>query len=112
MSFKENLHYVMESKGLAIKELASRTGISQSTIKAYLKRDSSEPTASKAVKIARELGVSVEYLVEGTDAEHRMKIRPEVITLESKLNLLSSRDISALSHIVSAMTDSDEKRHS
>ena len=45
--------------------LSAETGISENTLKSYLKSDSAEPKATNAVAIANALGVSVEYLVTG-----------------------------------------------
>ena len=47
------------------KELAVKTGLSLKTIENYVKKDSSIPSADKAVLIAQALGVTVEYLVTG-----------------------------------------------
>jgi len=47
------------------KELAAKTGLSLKTIENYVKKDSSIPSADKAVLIAQALGVTVEYLVTG-----------------------------------------------
>jgi transcriptional regulator with XRE-family HTH domain len=73
------------------KELAAKTGISLKTIENYVKKDSSLPTADKAVLIAQALGVTVEYLITGkkTKKEPAPPIPPqqkEVIDIISKLN--------------------------
>ena len=47
------------------KELAEKTGLSLKTIENYVKKDSSIPSAGKAVLIAQALGVTVEYLITG-----------------------------------------------
>ena len=65
MNFSENVHFEMECKGMIIKELSQKTGISENTLKSYLKSNPVEPKATNSVKIARALGVSVEYLVTG-----------------------------------------------
>ena len=65
MNFSENVHFQMECKGMIIKELSQKTGISENTLKSYLKTNPVEPKAINSVKIARALGVSVEYLVTG-----------------------------------------------
>ena len=58
---RETLDFVsMEQK-----ELAAKTGLSLKTIENYVKKDSSIPSADKAVLIAQALGVTVEYLVTG-----------------------------------------------
>jgi len=53
------------------KELAAKTGLSLKTIENYVKKDSSIPSADKAVLIAQALGVTVEYLVTGKKNERK-----------------------------------------
>ncbi len=68
MSFKENLKSELEYQGFQLKEFAEKCGISKNTLGNYLTGHNSLPTADTAVKIARALGVSVEYLVTGTNS--------------------------------------------
>ena len=68
MSFKENLKAELEYQGFQLKEFAEKCGISKNTLGNYLTGHNSLPTADTAVKIARALGVSVEYLVTGTNS--------------------------------------------
>jgi transcriptional regulator with XRE-family HTH domain len=67
MGFKENLKSELIYKGMLVKELAASAGISKHTIDNYLSVNSYTPSAENAVKIARVLGVSVEYLVAGCE---------------------------------------------
>ena len=53
MGFKENLRFLMDSKDIQIKELSQKSGISENTLKSYLKTASAEPTISKAAKKAK-----------------------------------------------------------
>jgi transcriptional regulator with XRE-family HTH domain len=52
MSFRDNLRETLDYLGLEQKELAVKTGLSLKTIENYVKKDSSLPTADKAVLIA------------------------------------------------------------
>lgn len=65
MSFKDNLKNELTYQDILVKELADRTGIAKRTIDNYLREKSSIPPADAAVKIARALNVSVEYLITG-----------------------------------------------
>ena len=65
MSFRDNLREALDFTGTEQKELAAKTGISLKTIENYVKKDSSVPSADKAVLIAQALGVTVEYLITG-----------------------------------------------
>lgn len=63
--FKQMLRNEMEFQDIKVKELALRTGISQRTLEGYIGVRGSIPPADVAVKIAKALNVSVEYLVTG-----------------------------------------------
>ena len=67
MSFRENLREAIDFCGLEQKELAHKTKISLRSIENYLRENGSIPLADKAVQIAQVLGVTVEYLVIGTN---------------------------------------------
>lgn len=64
MNFHENLRFLMEAKDIQIKELSSMTGISENTLKTYLRSASAEPKLSKALVIAQALETTVEELCE------------------------------------------------
>ena len=53
--------------GLRVKELASQAGLKKHTIDNYLSVRGRMPSADAAVRIARVLGVSVEYLITGEE---------------------------------------------
>ena len=65
MTFRDRLREELEAQHISKKELASRLGISYSTLLSYIDARGIMPSADMAVRIAQELGVSVEYLVEG-----------------------------------------------
>ena len=67
--FRDNLKEQIEYKGLIIKELAAKTGISKRTIDTYVSGRAVIPNAEVAVKLAKALDTSVEYLVTGTECE-------------------------------------------
>ena len=52
---------------MLVKELAARSGVKKKTIDSYLSSHGCTPSAETAVSIARALGVTVEYLITGTD---------------------------------------------
>lgn len=67
LTFKDRLRMELYYNSLSVKELSHRTNISYSTLLKYLSKDSCMPDAEKAVLIAKELNVTVEYLVTGMD---------------------------------------------
>ena len=67
MGFRENLKAELAYSGILVKELAAQTGLKKHTIDNYLSIRSRMPAADAAVRIARVLGVSVEYLITGQE---------------------------------------------
>jgi transcriptional regulator with XRE-family HTH domain len=68
MGFRENLKAELDHAGLYVKELAALSGVKKQTIDSYLRQDGFIPTIETGVRIAQALGVSVEYLVTGSDS--------------------------------------------
>ena len=66
MSFRENLKTELSYSGMLVKELAAQAGLKKHTIDNYLSVRGRMPSADAAVRIARVLGVSVEYLITGS----------------------------------------------
>lgn len=66
-SFRSNLRDELNYQDLTVKELSMRTGIPQPTLNSYLSSREAIPPADAAVKIAKALNVTVEYLVTGSD---------------------------------------------
>lgn len=69
MTFKDRLREEIEYKGLQIKELSAAAGVNNNTFLSYIDSRGYMPSAETAVKIAKVLGVSVEYLVTGEDSD-------------------------------------------
>ncbi len=72
--FRDNLKEQIEYKGMIIKELAAKTGISKRTIDTYVDSRAVIPNAEIAVKLAKALDTSVEFLVNGTDSKTQIDI--------------------------------------
>jgi len=73
MNFKDRLREEIEYKGLLIKEISAKLGISNSTFLSYIDARGVLPNVETAVKIASVLNVSVEYLVTGKDPIYNLK---------------------------------------
>jgi len=91
MGFRDNLRATLDLLYIGQKELSAKTGLSLKTIENYVKKDSSIPSADKAVLIAQALGVSVEYLVTGNqnagnDDGEIQTVSKEAIEVLQKLN--------------------------
>lgn len=69
--FRDNLKDLIDYKGLRTKELATLTGINKRTIDSYLDSRAVVPNAEIAVKLARALDTTVEFLVTGVDSANK-----------------------------------------
>jgi transcriptional regulator with XRE-family HTH domain len=67
-NFRDNLRNELDYQDITVKELSLRTGIPVPTLDCYLGTRATVPSVETAVKIARSLQVSVEYLVIGDTA--------------------------------------------
>ena len=66
MGFRENLKQELQFNGMLVKELAAEAGVHKRALDTYLlSENASMPPADVAVRIAKALGVSVEYLITG-----------------------------------------------
>ena len=68
MGFRERLREEIEFRGFLVKEISSAVGLSNSTFLSYIDARGVLPNVETAVKIAKYLGVTVEYLVEGEES--------------------------------------------
>ncbi|MDR2110216.1 MAG: helix-turn-helix domain-containing protein [Spirochaetaceae bacterium] len=73
-SFSDRLRSEIEYACLNHKEFAAKAGIKKRALDGYLGVQQSMPPADTAVKMARVLGISVEYLVTGKEFQNSMDI--------------------------------------
>jgi transcriptional regulator with XRE-family HTH domain len=71
--FREILRNELDFQDIKVKELSDRCGIPKATLECYLRTQSTEPSVENAIKIARELKVPVEYLVNGEEAAYKFR---------------------------------------
>lgn len=118
MGFKENLKEAMYCKNVTTSELAAITKINSGTLSSYLKTKGSMPPADKALKIARALDVSIDFLVEGFDVkaekdkQKKVQIPIEVYKLACDLSSLSKEELDAIKCVMKVFrkeTESGEK---
>ena len=91
--FKKNLRSELDYLGITVKELSAKTGIAKGTLDCYLGARASMPPADIAVKIAKALDVSVEYLVSGEETK--------------KVDKLLDHDIRSIINILVDLNDKD-----
>ncbi|AEE17070.1 helix-turn-helix domain-containing protein [Treponema brennaborense] len=86
-SFAERLKSEIEYSGMLQKEIAYKAGIKKRALDMYIGAQESMPPADVAVRLAKVLNVTVEYLVTGETHPH------PIVTNFSRLE----KDLSALS---------------
>ncbi len=108
MSFKDRLREEIEYKGLMVKEISSQVGISNSTFLSYIDARAVLPNVETAVKIAQVLGVSVEYLVTGSDTvlEARYADLKEIIRDLAMLSRPQLETVKPMIHALAATCSS------
>lgn len=85
MGFKENLKNELTYQGMLVKELSQKTEIPKRTLDNYLREKGSMPPADYAVRIAKVLNTSVEFLINGTEEKKEQSLVDKNIALFSKL---------------------------
>jgi transcriptional regulator with XRE-family HTH domain len=101
MGFGENLKQELVYNGMLKKELAAKAGVQKRALDTYVRTKASVPSADVAVRIAKALGVTVEYLVTGEDSSKSKELSG--IT-RSILNL-NKRDQKLIALMVKAMSE-------
>ena len=111
MGFKENLKSELSYKGMLVKELAAAAGISKHTLDNYLNVRGYMPSADVAVKIARALGVSVEYLVTGEEnRKDKSSLGPEIRSLVQNFKQLNENDRKMITSIMQLFKNRRNKK--
>ena len=101
MGFKENLKQELVYNGMLKKELAALSGVHQRAIDTYVRTKASMPPADIAVKLAKALGVTVEYLVTGEDSSTSKEVSGVTRTI---LNL-NKRDRKLITVLIKTMSE-------
>ena len=104
MGFGENLKQELAYTGMLKKELSALSGVHKRAIDTYVRTNYSMPPADTAVKIAKALGVTVEYLVTGEDTS----IPNEVNRLTRSILNLNKRDQMLITSMVKVMNGTNK----
>lgn len=105
MIFRENLRYILDAKGILIKELSLKTGISENTLKSYLKENAAEPTLSKAYLIANALDVSLDFLATGESKNAASDKNPNIFKINSYIKKFNDKDINVILDMAKALNE-------
>lgn len=106
MSFKENLKEAMYCKNLTTVQLAALTDINYGTISSYLKTKNSMPPVDKALKLAKALDVSVDFLVNGfeykteSSTQQKSPFSLEVFKIAQKMEGLDKDELSIVTNLI------------
>ena len=100
MTLRERLRLLMEKNDLTAKTLAAKAGISVNTLNMYLGYREAIPAADVAVRLARALGVTVEYLVEGAQRTARARNRDLDFVSDSRAGKKAQPNLSAFDLIM------------
>lgn len=102
MDFRSRLREEIEYSGLLYKEVAAKAGITKRAMDTYVGAKGSIPSAEVAVRLAKILGVSVEYLVTGSGEHENISLQEKHIL--SCFRKLSDKERSALEHYLEQLT--------
>lgn len=103
MTFNERLREEIEYKGIVIKEISAKIGISNNTFLSYINSRNVMPNVETAVKIAKALDVSVEYLVTGVDSFYSEKNK-QIKEITRDLSSLDLKTLESLKKMIHALT--------
>lgn len=98
LQFWQNVKEELEYNLITQKELASAIGISYNTLQSWITKNRL-PDAEQALKIAKQLNVSVEYLLTGKN-EEKKDINPKLQDIIPKLNHLSNKNLELIEMII------------
>lgn len=106
MNFGEKLREELDFKGWTVKELSAATGVSLNTLNHYLNGIKSIPAANVAVRIAKALGLTVEYLFgdEGTSAAQKI-FSGRIRCIAEKFSQLDEFDKSCIEILMDKLAD-------
>lgn len=105
-NFSKHLKNELKYQGILVKELSARTGISLATLECYLGNRRTIPSAEKALKIARALNVSIEYLITGEETNKQKILFKHCKEAKELINLifkLSPEQCKAITNMIKSV---------
>ena len=108
-SFSERLRAEIEFSGMLQKEVAFKAGIKKRALDMYLGKQGSMPPADIAVRIAKVLNVTVEYLVTGENENTKKTSSYEF--LQRDLSILPSNIALNLCETIHLMAERERNLH-
>ena len=105
MDFRTRLREQIEFSGLLDKEVAAKAKISKRAIESYVGVQGCIPSADVAVRLAKVLNTTVEYLMTGSNPTNTVTNEKKINIIMSKLLKFSDKDLDAIQHIVDALNE-------
>ena len=107
-TFADRLREEMEFMGLSRKELAYRADVKRRALDMYLGTQCSMPPADAAVRMAKAVNVTVEYLITGETPSPKAK-RNRLLALEHDLESLPQPVIDSVSTMIHTLAENEKK---
>lgn len=104
MNFWERVDSELKFLGKTRKELAAAVGFDAANISFGIKRNSI-PYADTALKVARFLGVSLDYLLDMDEEPSQNTFNKQIIEIENKLRRFSQNDLNAILTVLNAINE-------
>lgn len=104
MNFWEKVDNELKFLGKTRKELATAVGFDAANISFGIKRNSI-PYADTALKVARFLGVSLDYLLDMNEEPNQNTSNLQISEIENKLRRFSQNDLNAILTVINALNE-------
>lgn len=104
MNFWERVDSELKYLGKSRKELAAAVGFDAANISFGIKRNSI-PYADTALKVARFLGVPLDYLLDMNEPADQNVSNSQISEIENRLRRFSQNDLNAILCIVKALNE-------
>lgn len=104
MNFWKKVDSELIYLGKTRKELANAIGFDAANISFGIKRNSI-PAADTALKVARFLGVSLDYLLDMNEEPNQNTSNLQISEIENKLRRFSQNDLNAILTVVNAINE-------
>ena len=105
MDFRTRLREEIEFNGRVDKEVAAKAKISKRAIDSYVGSQGCIPAADVAVRLAKVLNTTVEYLVTGSNTTIFNNNEVKINNIISKLKHFSEKDLSIVENVIDGLSE-------
>ncbi|MBR4599891.1 MAG: helix-turn-helix transcriptional regulator [Treponema sp.] len=104
MNFWKKVDEELSFLGKSRKELANAMGFDAAIISFGIKRNS-VPAADTALKVARFLGVSIDYLLDMNEEQNQNTSNQQISEIENRLRRFSQNDLNVILTVVNSINE-------